>query len=132
LEKEALMRLLSAALALCVAALLLGAWLSPKAVAQNDDVVARGRYLVRDAGKCGDCHGAKLRGMYLGFLKPGMPVKYRSARIAGLPQLSVAAAVHFLETGILPNGKPAAPPMPQYRFNEADAQAIVAYLKTLK
>jgi len=61
-----------------------------------------------------------------------MPVKYKSANIAGLSMFSVAQAVRFLETGRLPNGKTAAPPMPAYRFNEADARAIVAYLKTLK
>ena len=97
-----------------------------------DDLVARGRYLVNDAGKCTDCHGVNLRGMNLDFMKPGMPVAYRSANIAGLKHLSTAAAVSFLRTGLLPNGKQAAPPMPQYRFNSSDAQAIVAYLKSLK
>jgi mono/diheme cytochrome c family protein len=98
----------------------------------QSDLVARGRYLVGPAGQCADCHGANLHGQNLGFLKPGMPVAYRSADIAGLKQLSDAAAVKFFETGILPSGKSAAPPMPQYRFNAADAQAIVAYLKSLK
>jgi hypothetical protein len=40
--------------------------------------------------------------------------------------------VTFFETGKLPNGKQAAAPMPQYRFNPTDAQAIVAYLKSLR
>jgi hypothetical protein len=34
-------------------------------------------------------------------------------------------------TGIAFNGLPARPPMPQYRFNQQDAEAIVAYLKSL-
>jgi hypothetical protein len=41
-------------------------------------------------------------------------------------------AVRFLITGLLPNGQMARPPMPQYRFNELDARAIVAYLRSLK
>jgi hypothetical protein len=68
----------------------------------------------------------------LGFLKPGIPVQYYAPKIAGLPNISAADAVTFLETGALPNGKSARPPMPQYRFNHQDATAIVAYLKSLK
>jgi hypothetical protein len=34
-------------------------------------------------------------------------------------------------TGIAYNGLPARPPMPQYRYSRQDAEAIVAYLKSL-
>jgi len=84
------------------------------------------------AGKCSDCHGEHLQGSSLNFLKPGMPILYYAPKIAGLPQLSVTEATTFLQTGILPGGKHALPPMPQYRFNHSDAAAIVAYLKSLK
>ena len=95
--------------------------------------VARGQYLVMSAGKCSDCHGPKLQGSSLvNLFKPGLPFAYRSADIAGLPQLSTADAVTFLETGRLPGGARARPPMPQYRFNHGDAAAIVTYLKSLK
>ncbi|MBV8223505.1 MAG: c-type cytochrome [Candidatus Eremiobacteraeota bacterium] len=100
--------------------------------AAQNDLVARGKYLVNDAGKCTDCHGAKLQGQKLDFLKPGMPVLYAAPKIAGLPQLSAADATAFLQTAKLPNGKPATPPMPEYHFNAADASAIVAYLKSLR
>jgi mono/diheme cytochrome c family protein len=96
------------------------------------DQVVRGKYLVTSAGKCSDCHGEQLQGSTLDFLKPGMPVAYAAPKIAGLPQLSSPAAVTFLQTGKLPGGKQARPPMPQYRFNHDDAAAIVAYLKSLK
>jgi hypothetical protein len=43
-----------------------------------------------------------------------------------------ADAVTFLTTGNLPGGKQALGPMPQYRFNQADATAIVAYLRSIK
>ncbi len=100
----------------------------PAAAAQT---LARGRYLVVDAGQCMDCHGPKLAGSTLDFLKPGMPVAYKTPAIAGLPMMTAAQAATFLQTGTLPNGKQARPPMPQYRFSAADAGAIVAYLKSL-
>jgi hypothetical protein len=34
-------------------------------------------------------------------------------------------------TGIAYNDLPARPPMPQYRFNQEDAAAIMAYLRSL-
>ena len=96
------------------------------------DQAARGKYLVMSAGKCSDCHGEHLQGATLNFLKPGMPVVYYAPKIAGLPQLSFTEATTFLQTGTLPSGKHALPPMPQYRFNHDDAAAIVAYLKRLR
>ncbi len=43
-----------------------------------------------------------------------------------------ADAITFLRTTKLPNGKTALGPMPSYRFNQPDATAIVAYLRSLK
>ena len=96
------------------------------------DQAARGKYLVMSAGKCSDCHGQHLQGSSLGFLRPGLPMLYYAPKIAGLRQLSVADATTFLQTGILPSGKHALPPMPQFRFNHDDATAIVAYLRSLR
>lgn len=106
--------------------------------------IARGKYLVEKAGLCGDCHtptGEKgepvkeqwLKGATLGF-KPTEPVPGwadKAPNIAGLPGLEKDAAIKLLMTGIGANGLPSRPPMPQYRFNVQDAQAIVAYLKSL-
>jgi len=104
------------------------------ATAQDSDLIARGQYLVVSAGKCSDCHGARLQGAALDFLNPNLPpiVQRRAPRIAGLRQLSSSAAIRFLHTGVLPSGHPARPPMPEYRFNIPDATAIVAYLKSLR
>jgi mono/diheme cytochrome c family protein len=99
--------------------------------ARGDDLASRGQYLVRDAGNCADCHGATLRGQFLRTLRPGLPIAYTSADIAGLKQMTTAQAVMFFETGVLPNGLHAAPPMPQFRYNSDDARAIVAYLRSL-
>jgi mono/diheme cytochrome c family protein len=98
----------------------------------SGDPVARGKYLVMSAGKCSDCHGQQLQGGPMEFLKPNLPVAYAAPKIAGLPGLSSGDATTFLESGLLPGGKQARPPMPQYRFNRDDAVAIVAYLKSLQ
>ena len=106
--------------------------------------VARGRYLVEDIGLCGDCHTPRddkgepvkdqwLKGATLDF-KPIAPVPVwadKAPAIAGLPGWEDGAAIKFLMTGIAYNQLPRRPPMPQYRFNVQDAQAIVAYLKSL-
>lgn len=104
----------------------------------------RGKYLVENIGMCGDCHTAHnergepikeqwLKGTLLPF-KPSVPMPVwadNSVNIAGLPGWELDAAVKFLMTGVAYNGLPARPPMPQYRYNQQDAEAIVAYLKSL-
>lgn len=112
----------------------------------NTALIARGDYLVNRAGKCGDCHtpmdrtgqpieAQKLQGAPLPF-KPSVPIPGwagMSMPIAGLPTMaSDADAISFFTTGKHLDGHMAAPPMPQYRFNRQDAEAIIAYLKSLK
>ena len=55
----------------------------------------------------------------------------KSPNIAGLPGWGDKAAVKFLMTGIAYNDLPGRPPMPEYRLDQEDATAIVAYLRTL-
>ena len=107
--------------------------------------IARGKYLVEQVGLCGDCHTPRdekgepikeqwLRGATLDF-KPIAPVPVwadKAPGIAGLSGWENNAATTFLVTGVASNGLPSRPPMPQYRFNVQDAQAIVAYLKSLE
>lgn len=75
-----------------------------------------------------------LQGAPLMF-KPTVPVPGwadMSLPIAGLPTMaSDEDAIAFFTTGKHLDGKVAAPPMPQYRFSKKDAEAIVAYLKSL-
>ena len=74
-----------------------------------------------------------LQGTQLPF-KPAvlMPVwADKTPNIAGLPGWNDKDAVKFLMTGLAYNDLPARPPMPQYRFNQDDATAIVAYLRSL-
>jgi len=93
---------------------------------------------------CGDCHsprgekgelipGKTLQGAVLGF-KPIMPMPVwadKTPNIAGLPGWTDEQAVKFLMTGAAYNGLPGRPPMPQYRMNRRDAEAVVAYLRSL-
>lgn len=106
--------------------------------------LARGKYLVENVGLCGDCHtphdekGEPIKEKYLQGapldFKPTVPMPVwadPSSNIAGLPGWDRDAAIKFMMTGIAYNGLPARPPMPQFRFNLQDAQAIVAYLQSL-
>ena len=104
--------------------------------------LARGEYLVERVGLCTDCHnprdekGEFVRDRWLCGsvipMTPSIPIPWApvSPQIAGLPTLTDDQAVHFLQTGELPNGRRPRAPMPPYRMNETDARAVVAYLKS--
>jgi mono/diheme cytochrome c family protein len=108
-------------------------------------VLERGRYLVERVGMCSDCHsprdptGQFIRGAWLGGAPIGVAPKHPipgwaefAPALAGLPgHYTEAQLVTFLETGVRPDGSNAAPPMPPYRFSRSDAEAVVAYLKSL-
>jgi len=107
--------------------------------------VARGEYLVKAIGQCADCHtpftptggfvmDKWLQGKKLEF-GPLVPIPIwadTSPNIAGLPGWDTEKAVQFFMTGLAPNGQPARPPMPAYHMNREDAEAVVAYLQSLK
>jgi mono/diheme cytochrome c family protein len=107
--------------------------------------IAHGEYLVKAIGQCGDCHspmnekgefvpGKWLQGKKLDFAATvPMPAwADTSPNIAGLAGWDHEKAVQFFMTGLAPNGQPARPPMPMYKMNRADAEAVVAYLQSLK
>ncbi len=107
--------------------------------------ILRGKYLVERVSLCQDCHtpstekGEFDQSQWLGgtalFFKALVPIPgWREAAppIAGLEGWSTDEAIKFLQTGGSRDGKPAAPPMPQYRMNRSDATAVVAYLKSYK
>lgn len=107
--------------------------------------VERGKHLVENIAMCADCHSARLpsgefdkskwlQGSPLGF-KPLMEMPWSPAApsIAGLPTLTTdEQAVEFLMTGKRPSGAPVLPPMPPYRLKRDEAEAVVAYLRSLK
>lgn len=126
------------ALAACVAA-----------TANADDTVKRGEYLARIMD-CGGCHtgGAltgqpdpslHLAGSEIGFGVPGLGIFYppnlTPDRETGLGAWTEADIIQAVRTGVRPDGRVLAPvmPWPSYAaLTEADAQALAAYLKSLK
>jgi len=114
-------------------------------VSKSEAQIARGEYLVKAIGQCADCHtpfntmggfvmDKWLQGKKLEF-GPLIPIPIwadTSPNIAGLPGWDTEKAVQYLMTGLGPNGQPARPPMPAYKMNRADAEAVVAYLQSLK
>jgi len=52
--------------------------------------------------------------------------------LAGLVGYTDAQIVRAIQTGVSAAGNPLRPPMPPYRFSKDDAEAIVAFLRTLK
>ena len=110
--------------------------------AANSDV-ARGKYLVENVAMCGQCHsprdanGVVDRSHWLeGTAVPWMPAQPQAnwplmaPRIGGTPPASDAEMIKLLTTGIWTNGQPLRFPMMPFRMSEADARAVVAYLKT--
>jgi mono/diheme cytochrome c family protein len=105
--------------------------------------VARGKYLVEGVAMCGQCHtprdanGALDRSRWLeGAAVPWMPAQARpdwpllAPRIGGTPPASDADIIKLLTTGIWTNGQQLRFPMMPFRMSEADAKAVIAYLKT--
>jgi mono/diheme cytochrome c family protein len=138
------MRSMIAAAASCLLLVPVLAGQTPQKKTASAALVARGKYLVEDVGKCGDCHtpfsekGEPIKEQWLQeatlAFKPTVPMPVwadKSTAIAGLPGWEKDAGIKFMMTGIAFSGLPARPPMPQYRFNQQDAEAIVAYLKSL-
>src|ERR1700728_1598968 len=106
--------------------------------------VERGRYIVENVAMCELCHTARTetgepdKGHWLG----GGPTQLRAAypspywariepRIAGRPPGTDADFIKLLTTGISRTGRPPNPPMPPFRMTRTDAEAVLAYLKTL-
>jgi mono/diheme cytochrome c family protein len=105
---------------------------------------ARGKYIVTGVAACGDCHTPRKPNGELDYSRwlAGAPVPYLSARpepdwpivaprLAGLPPASDAQMIKLLTTGIWITGKPLRSPMPQFHMTRADAEAVLAYLKSI-
>lgn len=110
----------------------------------NADIIARGKYLVEGVAACGNCHTPRgadgepdrarwLEGAPL-FLQPAQPTPnwpLVAPRLAGLPPGSDAAIITLLTTGIWTDGKHLRQPMPRFHMTRSDAEAVLAYLKSL-
>lgn len=111
----------------------------------NDSQISRGKYIVEGVAMCGMCHTPRtdsgdidiarpLDGSAVWLLPahaiPNWPLK--APRLAGTPPASDEDMVRLLTTGIWTDGSRLRPPMPQFRMNRDDAEAVVAYLHSLK
>jgi mono/diheme cytochrome c family protein len=133
----------AAIVVLCLAVVSIG--LAAPNTSKNQAQIKRGEYLVKGLGMCGDCHtpftptGAFVMDKWLQGKKlefgPLIPIPVwadTSPNIAGLEGWDTEKAVQFFMTGLAPSGQAARPPMPGYKMNRPDAEAVVAYLKSLK
>lgn len=107
--------------------------------------VARGKYIVEDVAMCGTCHTPRLpdgeldRSRWLaGASVPYLPARQVShwpinaPRLAGTPPATDTGMITLLMTAVWIDGKPLDDPMPKFHMTRADAEAVVAYLKSLR
>lgn len=110
------------------------------------NLAGRGKYIVEQVALCVECHtprdsnGVLLRTEYLKGAPvpvqsppyPQMKWALKAPAIAGLPGYSEQQGIRLLTEGITRDGRTPDPPMPRYRLNRSDAQAVVAYLRSLQ
>ena len=113
--------------------------------ATPDDPIARGEYIVHKASMCVQCHsprdragdfiaGQQLTGGAIPFTSPfqmGPKWAFQAPSIKGLTGWREDEAVRLLTSGKRRNGQAPRAPMPAFRMSAEDAQAVVAYLKSL-
>jgi mono/diheme cytochrome c family protein len=110
----------------------------------NAKLIAQGKYIVEGVAGCGYCHtprdknGDPDRAKWLAgapvFYEPAQPVAgwaITAPRLAGLPPGTDAEIITLLTTSISRDGTPARAPMPRFQMTRADAEAVLAYLKSL-
>jgi mono/diheme cytochrome c family protein len=118
----------------------------PAVVASGADrKIERGRHFTHDVAMCMQCHTPRREDGTLveARLFGGAPVPFarppfanlrwaaRAPALAGLPGFSDEDEVVLLTTGKRPAGRTPDPPMPPFRVSREDAEAIVAYLRSL-
>lgn len=107
--------------------------------------VARGKYIVENVAMCPQCHTPRqsdgeldsrrpLDGAAEFFQPPHPDANWplKAPRIGGNPPASDQDLIKLLMTGVWTDGKPLRLPMMPFRMNEADAKAVVAYLKSVR
>ncbi|HYN06375.1 MAG TPA: c-type cytochrome [Vicinamibacterales bacterium] len=105
--------------------------------------VARGDYLVNNVAMCVQCHSPRdQRGNLIASQKlTGAPIPvrgpawdsdwaYRAPALAGLPGFTDEQIVMLLTEGHAGDRPAPTRPMPPFRMNKQDAEAIAAYLRS--
>lgn len=106
--------------------------------------IARGAYIVNSVAMCPTCHTPRTPDGQLDRSRwlQGGPVIYWPAqpnsnwpqlepRIGGTLPTSEAGMITLLTTAVWIDGTELRDPMPKFHMNRADAEAVVAYLKTI-
>ncbi len=106
--------------------------------------IARGAYIVNSVAMCPTCHTPRTADGQMNQSEwlQGGPVVYLPARpttnwpqyeprIGGTLPTSEANMITLLTTAVWTDGKELRDPMPKFHMNRADAEAVVAYLKTI-
>lgn len=110
----------------------------------RQEEIERGRYLVEEVAKCGECHtprnargeidrNAWLQGAPIWILpvRPDPNWAQSAPPLAGFPSFTEQEGERVLEQGMGPEGEVLRPPMHIYHMKQEDAKAIVAYLRSL-
>ena len=134
---------LVAAIVFCAAAL--AAAQTQAADKTHDAAWERGRYLVDDVARCGQCHTPRdsngnedrarpLAGgaLWLNSAQPVADWPLMAPRIGGVIAASDDDLVRLLTTDIWKDGNRLRAPMPQFRFTPDDAKAVVTYMRTVQ
>lgn len=106
--------------------------------------IARGDYIVNGLVRCTRCHtpltpsGERDKGRWLTGAPIYMQPTYKTSewalvapRIAGRPPGTDADFIRLMTTGIARTGEPPRMPMLRLRMTREDAEAVLAYLKSL-
>lgn len=121
-----------------------GAQETKRAAPAGGGDVARGAYIVNSVAMCPTCHTPRTADGQLNQSEwlQGGPIVYLPAqptpnwplyepRIGGSLPTSEAGMINLLTTAIWIDGKELRDPMPKFHMNRADAEAVVAYLKSI-
>ncbi len=108
-------------------------------------LIDRGKYIVESVAMCEQCHTQRdgngnldrVRWLMGGptqmrptYASPNWAI--REPRIAGSPPGTDEEFIRLLTTGISRTGSPPNLPMPPFRMTKGDAEAVLAYLKSLR
>ena len=112
---------------------------------RDQGLIGRGKYIVEGVAMCELCHTRRdeqgnpdrmnwLQGGPV-QMEPTYPAPTWATsepRLAGSPPGTDAEFITLLTTGISRTGRPPKPPMPPFRMTRGDAEAVLAYLKSLR
>jgi Cytochrome c len=106
--------------------------------------IERGKYLVENVAMCEECHtprnsngdldeSRRLQGAPIWITPVHRTTNWsmRAPALAGFEEFTEEQGEQILEKGVGPNGLPIQPPMHIYHMSHADAQAVIAYLRSL-